>query len=349
MVKKAREEMISVKVKGNDLQRGKRLKETETVNANDDVSEDSNDNVSNVSESDGDEQEFHEAVASATSIITSMSSLEAVEDAFNEVKHRVQALVYSTRVGQMFSRVIDSKQELNPFKKQDKAHLKSLFQRCSVLAHEVFKDSEWTLSSRREACGATTTFGCEANEEMIIFVMTWYWRPDEEMGFFEEFSLTRRSAPVVTDSADDSDTDSEATEEVLLLEGIRSLHGTLQATIDSPALSETATMVGCKAAPQALLRFLVLCCRTECAKCRDCVSSVTHGFDAAEDADDVCRFLAAFEVPAAPPPLSHDPAATAGKPSVKRPAAAAAAVAPFGPGAEDTQSARPGKKARRRP
>ena len=126
------------------------------------------------SEDESQDDEANLAVEHATSIIASMSSLEAVEDVLKEVKSRVQCLIYSENVNRLFRNVLASNDDLNPFKMQDRKQLAAIFNRCSITAHETFKDSECTLTTRREVCGASTTFLCETRHGCCSFIMTWY-------------------------------------------------------------------------------------------------------------------------------------------------------------------------------
>jgi hypothetical protein len=294
------------------------------------------------SESDSLDDEAYIAVEHATNIIASMRSLEAVGDVLQEVKNRVQCLIYNGEVKQLFSRVLLSEEGLNPFKKQERSHLNSLFECCAIESHETFKDRECTLTSRKEVCGASTTLLCDCGGEGIALIMTWYWQPDEEQGFAEEFSLVHRPC---SSSESGAESDGDADIEHTVMEGTRTLGSGLRAQVNLPVLREIHALIKRKLSLQTLLRFLVLCSRAECAKCQDRVNSVTHGFDPAEDAEDMCHFLAGFVVdPAAEhapeESASRDPAARP-RPAARRGSAAAARRA------VPAAAPPPGKKSRR--
>jgi hypothetical protein len=271
------------------------------------------------SDSDGLDDETNSAVEHATNIIASMPSLEAVQDVMQEVKSRVRCLVYSGEIGLLFKQVLMCDDKINPFKKPERSQLNAIFNRCSVDAHETFKDSECTLTLRKEVCGASTTFICHGrNGGACVFTMTWYWRPDEEMGFMEEFSMVYRHED------NDEPSDSVETDEDMILEGCRSLLGGLKFDVNLPVLQIAQAHLECKCSAQALLRFLVLCCRTECSKCQDRINSITHGFSREEDAEEVCRFLADFVVDGAAPDADDASPSQAGKAAPRRPAGKAA-------------------------
>ncbi len=261
-----------------------------------------------------------------------------------EVKNRVQCLIYNGEVKQLFSRVLVSEESLNPFKKQERSQLNALFECCAIESHEIFKDRECTLNNRREVCGASTTLLCDCGGEGMALIMTWYWQPDEKLGFTEEFSLVHRPC---NGSESGNESDSEEDIEHIVVEGTRSLASGLRADVNLPVLRGIHALIKRKLSLQTLLRFLVLCSRAECAKCQDRVNSVTHGFDPAEDAEDMCHFLASFIVDSAAEPVpeasdSNGLAARTGSAARRGPAAAARRAPTPAPTA-----APPSKKSRR--
>ena len=253
------------------------------------------------------------AVEHATNIIASMPSLEVVQDVLQEVKSRIRCLLYSGEVGLLFKEVMMCDDKINPFTKQERTHLNTVFNKCSVDSHETFKDNECTLTTRKEICGASTTFVCHGRDGGArMFTMTWYWRPDEELGFIEEFSLVYKC------EEEDTYSDSNMMDEETILDGTRSLKCGVEADVRVSVLQTILSHLACKISAQALLRFLILCCRTECPKCQDRINSVTHGFSRQEDAEDVCRFLSSFVVDgAADCPPSKAAAAARGRPPRK--------------------------------
>ncbi|MFM7857690.1 MAG: hypothetical protein ACKO96_38655, partial [Flammeovirgaceae bacterium] len=117
---------------------------------------------------------------------------EAVEDVYHEVKNQVKCMLYESYIDDILERVMNSDKKLNPFSTQDAITLKAVYRNCSVISHAVFKDNERTISTGQRVCGATTTLLMETEDEPIIFIMTWYWRRDDQQGFVEEFSLVQK-------------------------------------------------------------------------------------------------------------------------------------------------------------
>ena len=107
------------------------------------------------------------------------------------MKEQIKTLLHTAQVDEMFRRVIDcSDQDYAPFLPSELSKLKTLFNRCTVVSHNVFKDNEWVLGPRRDVCGASTCIALAGPEgEHVPLLLTWYFRDDEQDGFVEEFSL----------------------------------------------------------------------------------------------------------------------------------------------------------------
>ena len=266
--------------------------------------QDDDDSEGEVQEGEGEEVEIEDVVDSAMEQLVSLPEPEDVEEAMEVIKSRVKTLLYTQRVSNSFFSVLEN--EACPFPSKERKLLPALFQKCRVLEHVVYKDGEWTLSGRRDVCGASTSIeiGGEDEDESsprIQVTMTWYWRADEEEGCVEEFSL-------VIDPDDDADSEgasdsegespSETSKEpecVPILEGIRTEAGGVQGSVCQEVLEEVEGLLESGLSPTSLLRFLVLCTRAECQKTQAKLSSITQGYDADEDAAEMCRFVALFE------------------------------------------------------
>jgi hypothetical protein len=248
-----------------------------------------------------------DAVSQTMMALGELESPEAVEEAFAEIKGQVKVLLYTACVGKLFGKCLEAGSE-GPFPERNRPSLVDLFHRCTIHEHNVFKDNEWTLGSRRDACGASTTLIIRGEEEdegdeglFLQFILTWYWRSDEEHGFWEEFSLVRE-IPIDEDDEDsEADRDDQEKDDVnhsanctSILEGIRTASGISGMEVNLEALDAAEKELRSGLTLQTLLRFLLLCTRCESPKIQGKLSSITDGYNPDEDAEDFCKFLNSF-------------------------------------------------------
>ena len=293
-------------------------------------------------EEDEDEDDaIADAVDSAVSAIASLPNPEAVRDAFDEVKKQVQNLMYTSAVSTSFQNILEGSfgPDDTPFDDKEKEVVARLFQRCTVLSHEVYRDSEHTLGPRRDVCGASTMISLtnKAETEGLHLCFTWYWQQDPERGYLEEYCLTLGGDEEVgEDDSEEEDQDmiagssssaarsgnghqkgmraaskgttaenahDEMSEEqdtvVTILEGTRSQFGDDNMELSLGVLQAVETVIQSKLSLQSLLRFIILVTRTESEKCHGHLNSVTGGYDAMEDAQQMASFLCKYTIESA--------------------------------------------------
>ena len=172
------------------------------------------------------------------------------------------------------------------------------------------QDNEWTLGPRREPCGANTTveFVNKSSTMGVRMCFEWYWRNDDDEGFVEDYSLSIEDGEDESDSGGDSGSELDEAEAhpgslsyVTLLEGRRSQRGQPAMAVFLPALQAVETEVlNSGVSLESLLRFLVMCTRTESRKCQGRAGSITAGYNAEEDAESMRKFLCEFSCREAP-------------------------------------------------
>mmetsp|Transcript_44708 Transcript_44708/g.109087 ORF Transcript_44708/g.109087 Transcript_44708/m.109087 type:complete len:233 (+) Transcript_44708:107-805(+) len=136
------------------------------------------------------EGDMQDAVHGAAAALASLQNPLDMQDALQEVKKQIATLVYTSQVAEHFQSIVEDP-EAGVFAAREAEEIVQLFHRCMVSEHSVYKDNDWVLGARRDACGACTSLVLEAEEDDVQITMTWYWRYDEQEGFVEEFSLVQ--------------------------------------------------------------------------------------------------------------------------------------------------------------
>jgi hypothetical protein len=249
------------------------------------------------------QQAVDDAVSQTMAVLGSLPSPADVEDAFAEIKSQVHVLLYTASIGKQFGKCLELETG-GPFPEQSHSNLVDLFHRCTIHQHSVFKDNEWTIGSRRDACGASTSLLIRFDDDetsMMHLTFTWYWQPEEGYGFREEFSLARDENEDENDDDDEVEADDEhscssADNTITIMEGVRTSAGISQVDINLQALENIEQELRSGLSLQTLLRFIVLCTRTESPKIQGKLSSITDGYNADEDTEEFSKYLNSFTV-----------------------------------------------------